>query len=163
MFSQASSSCSTQLCAVCPQILLQVQAMSTTPPAERYASARDALWRIPAREGWAALWRGNGANVLRLVPDVGLKFALNDQMRLLFAPADGRPMGLDGKLAAGAATGVLKTVSCTGLVLTRARQLTCKIEGRGGQCAHSLEPCRACARQPCAPGRLQCPMQLFIA
>lgn len=94
--------------------------MSTTPPAERYASARDALWRIPAREGWAALWRGNGANVLRLVPDVGLKFALNDQMRLLFAPADGRPMGLDGKLAAGAATGVLKTVSCVGLVLQNA-------------------------------------------
>ncbi len=83
--------------------------MSLTPPAERYKSARDALWRIPAREGWAALWRGNGANVLRLVPEVGLKFALNDQMRLLFAPADGRPVGLDGKLAAGATTGVLKT------------------------------------------------------
>ena len=83
--------------------------MSTTPPAERYTSARDALRRIPAREGWAALWRGNGANVLRLVPEVGLKFALNDQMRLLFAPADGRPVGLDGKLAAGATTGVLKT------------------------------------------------------
>lgn len=98
--------------------------MSTTPPAERYASARDALRRIPAREGWAALWRGNGANVLRLVPDVGLKFALNDQMRLLFAPADGRPMGLDGKLAAGAATGVLKTVGCVGVVLMRASQST---------------------------------------
>lgn len=69
-----------------------------------------------------ALYRGNGANVLRLVPDVGLKFALNDQMRLLFAPADGRPMGLDGKLAAGAATGVLKTVSFVGVVLLCARK-----------------------------------------
>ena len=163
MVSQASSSCSTHWCAVRPQILLQVQAMSTTPPAERYASARDALWRIPAREGWAALWRGNGANVLRLVPDVGLKFALNDQMRLLFAPADGRPMGLDGKLAAGAATGVLKMVRCTRLVLIRACQPTCKIEGKGGQCAHSSKPCRACTCQPCAPGRLECPMQIVKA
>ena len=74
--------------------------MSTTPPAERYTSARDALRRIPAREGWAALWRGNGANVLRLVPEVGLKFALNDQMRLLFAPADGRARG-PGRQAGG--------------------------------------------------------------
>ncbi len=55
-----------------------------------------------------ALYRGNGANVLRLVPEVGLKFALNDQFRTMFTPSDGRPIGFEGRLAAGAATGILK-------------------------------------------------------
>ncbi len=57
-----------------------------------------------------ALYRGNGANVLRLVPEVGLKFALNDQFRTMFTPSDGRPIGFEGRLAAGAATGVLKVL-----------------------------------------------------
>jgi hypothetical protein len=52
-----------------------------------------------------ALYRGNGANVLRLVPEVGFKFALADQFRVIFSPADGRPLGVREKAAAGAATG----------------------------------------------------------
>lgn len=55
-----------------------------------------------------ALYRGNGTNVLRLVPDVAVKFTLNDQLRIMFTPSDGRPLGFDGKLAAGAATGILR-------------------------------------------------------
>ncbi len=55
-----------------------------------------------------ALYRGNGANVLRLVPEVALKFGLNDQLKIMFAPADGRPMSFSRKLAAGATAGVLK-------------------------------------------------------
>ena len=61
--------------------------------------------------GLQALYRGNGANVLRLVPEVGLKFALNDQFRTMFTPSDGRPIGFEGRLAAGAATGILKVCS----------------------------------------------------
>lgn len=61
--------------------------------------------------GVQALYRGNGANVLRLVPEVGLKFALNDQFRTVFTPSDGRPIGFEGRLAAGAATGILKVRS----------------------------------------------------
>ena len=34
------------------QILMQVQAMSTTPEPEKYRGAVDALRRIPQREGW---------------------------------------------------------------------------------------------------------------
>lgn len=55
-----------------------------------------------------ALYRGNGANVLRLVPEVALKFGLNDQLKIMFAPADGRPMSFSRKLAAGATAGVFK-------------------------------------------------------
>lgn len=52
-----------------------------------------------------ALYRGNGANVLRLVPEVGFKFIVHDQFKIMFAPADGSPLGVAEKLAAGAATG----------------------------------------------------------
>jgi hypothetical protein len=52
-----------------------------------------------------ALYRGNGANVLRLVPEVGFKFAVHDQFRVMFSPPDGSPLGVQEKMAAGAATG----------------------------------------------------------
>lgn len=52
-----------------------------------------------------ALYRGNGANVARLVPDVGFKFAVHDQFKLMFSPPDGSPPGVQEKMAAGAATG----------------------------------------------------------
>lgn len=52
-----------------------------------------------------ALYRGNGANVARLLPDVGFKFAVHDQFKLMFTPPDGSPLGVQEKMAAGAATG----------------------------------------------------------
>jgi hypothetical protein len=52
-----------------------------------------------------ALYRGNGANVLRLIPEVGFKFAVHDQFRVMFSPPDGSPLGVAEKVAAGAATG----------------------------------------------------------
>eukprot|EP00878_Enallax_costatus_P038305 GHUV01043500.1.p1 GENE.GHUV01043500.1~~GHUV01043500.1.p1 ORF type:complete len:114 (+),score=24.02 GHUV01043500.1:452-793(+) len=54
-----------------------------------------------------ALYRGNGANVARLVPDVGFKFAVHDQFKLMFSPPDGSPPGVQEKMAAGAATGAV--------------------------------------------------------
>lgn len=51
------------------------------------------------------LFRGNGANVIRLVPEVGFKFAVHDQFTVMFSPPDGSPMGVKEKMAAGAATG----------------------------------------------------------
>ena len=115
--------------------------MSVVPEKDKYRGLIDALKRIPQREGYLvrvqgfwqlythaclfkdivfalyssasmqALYRGNGANVLRLVPEVGLKFALNDQFRTMFTPSDGRPIGFEGRLAAGAATGIVKVTS----------------------------------------------------
>ena len=52
-----------------------------------------------------ALYRGNGAHVLRLVPEVALRFTLHDRLLLMCSPLDGRPIGREGKLMAGAATG----------------------------------------------------------
>lgn len=53
-----------------------------------------------------ALWRGNGANCLRLIPDVAFKFTVNDQLKIMFSPADGTAPNVSTKLAAGAVTGV---------------------------------------------------------
>lgn len=116
------------------QILLQVQTVSSIPPALHYTGLLDAFRRI-MRDGGVrvsreiycpplppsgvllilppgtfllplqALYRGNAANVLRLVPEVGFKFAVNDQFKIMFAPADGSPLGVAEKLAAGASTG----------------------------------------------------------
>ena len=111
---------------------MQTQPMTSTPSAELYKGFRDALRRIPEREGmWVsflstgssydtddcielhllrcgtkpsvlqALWRGNGANVFRLVPEVGLRFLLNDQLETLFSPTDGSPPTLATHIAAG--------------------------------------------------------------
>lgn len=72
------------------KLLLQVQhlansngggsrgAAAARPP---YQGMLDALRRIPQEQGgWRALYRGNGANVLRLLPEVGFfKFVVHDQ------------------------------------------------------------------------------------
>jgi hypothetical protein len=34
-----------------------------------------------AEGGWRVWFRGNGTNVIRLVPEVGFKFAVHDQFR----------------------------------------------------------------------------------
>ncbi len=64
---------------------------------------------------------GNGANVARLVPEVAFKFVMHDQFKVMFTPPEGKPFGMSEKLAAGAATGVLKTYLFYPLDLCRAR------------------------------------------
>ncbi|KAG2454149.1 hypothetical protein HYH02_001185 [Chlamydomonas schloesseri] len=105
------------------KILLQVQHMASADrAAPRYMGVRDVLARLPAREGGVlSLWRGNGANVARLFPDVAFRFAIHDQFRVLFAPLDGSPPGVVEKLSAGAATGILKTALFYPLDLCRTR------------------------------------------
>lgn len=115
------------------KILLQVQQMSKLPTSDRYKGVWDALKRIPQREGGIkALYRGNGANVARLVPDVGFKFAVHDQFKLMFSPPDGSPPGVQEKMAAGAATGILRTLMFYPLDFSRTR-LTADTTAAGQQ------------------------------
>ena len=72
------------------------------------------------------LLRGNGAHVIRLLPEVGLRFALNEQLRIMFSPLDGRPIGREGKLMAGATTGEHPRDSATAPVSVRAMQALCR-------------------------------------
>jgi hypothetical protein len=68
-----------------------------------------------------ALYRGNGANVARLIPDVAFKFAVHDQFKMMFAPQDGSPPGVQEKMAAGAATGVLASTGVGRTLMTLAQ------------------------------------------
>ena len=59
-----------------------------------------------------ALYRGNGAHVLRLVPEVALRFTLHERLRVMCSPLDGRPIGPEGKLMAGGLTGGHRACAC---------------------------------------------------
>ncbi|KAL3140504.1 hypothetical protein ABBQ32_005089 [Trebouxia sp. C0010 RCD-2024] len=103
------------------KILLQVEGHSNLASRQRYGSFQNAVWQIYQREGFRGYYRGNGASVLRLLPDTAVKFALHDSFKVMFAPPDGRPLGLTGKLAAGSATGLIKCLSSYPLELAHTR------------------------------------------
>ena len=48
---------------------------------EFYNGPLDALLRIPREQGVLSFWRGNGANVLRIIPNAAIKFTLYDQFK----------------------------------------------------------------------------------
>ncbi|KAK6059480.1 ADP/ATP translocase 1 [Cooperia oncophora] len=92
------------------KLLLQVQdASSTIAVDKRYKGIIDILVRVPKEQGFAALWRGNLANVIRYFPTQALNFAFKDSYKKVFLE------GLDkkkdfwkyfaGNLASGGAAG----------------------------------------------------------
>uniref|UniRef100_A0A183G885 ADP/ATP translocase n=1 Tax=Heligmosomoides polygyrus TaxID=6339 RepID=A0A183G885_HELPZ len=92
------------------KLLLQVQdASSTIAVDKRYKGIIDVLVRVPKEQGFAALWRGNLANVIRYFPTQALNFAFKDTYKKMFVE------GLDkkkdfwkffaGNLASGGAAG----------------------------------------------------------
>jgi hypothetical protein len=87
--------------------MLEVPLSSSEAACAAHAATTLAYMRdsTHARHAVQALYRGNGANVARLIPDVAFKFAVHDQFKLMFAPQDGSPPGVQEKMAAGAATG----------------------------------------------------------
>jgi hypothetical protein len=59
--------------------------------------------------------------VLRLVPEVALRFAVADQFRIMFGPADGSPPTARERAAAAAAAGCLRTLLLYPLDVARTR------------------------------------------
>jgi solute carrier family 25 (adenine nucleotide translocator) protein 4/5/6/31 len=58
------------------KLLLQVQDASATIAADKkFKGIIDVLVRVPKEQGFAALWRGNLANVIRYFPTQALNFA----------------------------------------------------------------------------------------
>lgn len=88
------------------KILMQVEGMTATSGrrASAVARARElsrlGVWqtmvRVFEREGVRGLYKGNGANVLRVAPTYALKFAFNDRIRAAFA----RPGQTGGDISA---------------------------------------------------------------
>lgn len=67
------------------KLLLQVQDASSHIAADkRYKGIVDVLVRVPKEQGFAALWRGNLANVIRYFPTQALNFAFKDTYKKMF-------------------------------------------------------------------------------
>lgn len=63
------------------KILNQIEGMHQEPP--KYKGVFHTLRFVIKEEGFLALFRGNGANVVRVIPNYGLKFAFNDSIKAL--------------------------------------------------------------------------------
>ncbi|CAJ0941258.1 unnamed protein product, partial [Mesorhabditis belari] len=92
------------------KLLLQVQDASTTIAVDkRYKGIIDVLVRVPKEQGFAALWRGNLANVIRYFPTQALNFAFKDTYKKLFVAGYDKNKDfwkfLAGNLASGGAAG----------------------------------------------------------
>jgi len=76
----------------------------TTP----YKGIGECFKRVIAEEGFASLWRGNMANVLRYFPTQALNFAFKDSFKRMFGYSkekDGYGKWFAGNLASGGAAG----------------------------------------------------------
>lgn len=111
------------------KVLLQVQelALSKSQVSRPYSGIMDALVRIPKEQGFLAYWRGNGVNVIRIVPNSAIKFSTFDHFKRLTFPGgedkykkDYRDFTLR-KLACGGLSGVVTIIPIYPLDLARTR------------------------------------------
>lgn len=69
------------------KLLLQVQdASSSIKPEDRFNGIGDCFKRVINEQGFASLWRGNLANVVRYFPTQALNFAFKDFYKTIFNP-----------------------------------------------------------------------------
>jgi len=91
------------------KLILQVQdANKNIPVDKRYNGIGDCFRRVAAEQGFASLWRGNLANVVRYFPTQALNFACKDAYKKVFCPYDPKKqpgMFFVGNMASGGAAG----------------------------------------------------------
>ena len=105
------------------KILFQVQGMkgSAELAAPKYTGIAQAFRTVVREEGALALWKGNGANVLRVIPVYGLKFAFNDSLKALVAGPQKRALDMSQLLWVGTLAGLLQTALTYPLETVRTR------------------------------------------
>jgi solute carrier family 25 (adenine nucleotide translocator) protein 4/5/6/31 len=105
----------------------------TTP----YGGIMDCGRRVLSEEGTAALWKGNGTNVLRYFPTQALNFAFKDYFKRLFGKdknRDGYLIWFAGNLAAGGFAGSASLTFVYSLDYARTRLTNdLKSSKKGGQ------------------------------
>ena len=82
-------------------------AASPVSPRVTLASAARAVWRDG---GWAAFWRGNGANVAKVVPETATKYVAFDALKKTLASDPGNATVLERFAAGGMAGAAAQTV-----------------------------------------------------
>jgi len=91
---------------------------------EPYKGIGDCFSRVIRDEGFASLWRGNMANVLRYFPTQALNFAFKDQFKRMFGYSkekDGYWKWFAGNLASGGAAGAASLLFVYSLDYARTR------------------------------------------
>lgn len=68
------------------KVILQAQHVVTLRESDRFKGFMDALTRIPKEQGIAAFWRGNFANVIRIIPVTAIKFPSYDTFKRTSMP-----------------------------------------------------------------------------
>jgi solute carrier family 25 (adenine nucleotide translocator) protein 4/5/6/31 len=107
------------------KLVLQTQDSNTQlAPEKRYKGIADAFRRIPAEQGFASLWRGNMANIIRYFPTQALNFAFKDKYKQLFVrhnPKTDFWKFFAGNLASGGAAGATSLLFVYPLDFARTR------------------------------------------
>jgi len=67
------------------KIIHQTQGMSEPASGVRYGGIMDSARFMLRNEGFLSFWRGNGINVMRVIPNYGLRFSFNDKAREIVA------------------------------------------------------------------------------
>lgn len=107
------------------KLLLQVQHSNPNIPKEQqYKGIADCFVRVVAEQGFASLWRGNMANIIRYFPTQALNFAFKDKYKQIFV----RPRSevgfwrfFAGNLASGGAAGATSLLFVYPLDFARTR------------------------------------------
>jgi solute carrier family 25 (adenine nucleotide translocator) protein 4/5/6/31 len=91
---------------------------------EPYTGIVNCTSRVVKEEGFASLWRGNAANVIRYFPTQALNFAFKDQFKRMFGynkNKDGYWKWFAGNLASGGAAGATSLLFVYSLDYARTR------------------------------------------
>jgi solute carrier family 25 phosphate transporter 23/24/25/41 len=91
------------------KLLFQVQAVpSAGTSATAYTGVGQAAAKILREEGFAAFWKGNGTNIIRIFPYSAAQLSANDNYKRALAGAGGE-LSVPQRLLAGAAAGMTAT------------------------------------------------------
>lgn len=102
-----------------------MQIVSTVPLDKQYKGIIDCLIRIPQQQGILGYWRGNGINVVRMIPNSAIKFTTYDYYKsLAFPDGEAAYEGTEKymrKMTCGALSGVSTITPVYPLDLARTR------------------------------------------
>lgn len=104
------------------KIIFQIQGMSKNDLVKpKYTGILQTIALVSKEEGALALWKGNGANVLRVIPVYGLKFAFNDTFKTLVAGPGKKRLSTAELLWVGTLAGLFQTIITYPLETVRTR------------------------------------------
>jgi Mitochondrial carrier protein len=104
------------------KIIFQIQGMAKGDLVKpKYTGIMQTMVLVTKEEGPLALWKGNGANVLRVIPVYGLKFAFNDTFKSMVAGPTKKKLTTSELLWVGTLAGLFQTILTYPLETVRTR------------------------------------------